>query len=72
MILKEFIFRAGITRKHFAEKIGVSPIYIGWLINGKTECSRKMAKKIEEITKGEVSFKEAMFPEEYEDERLTI
>lgn len=63
MILKEWLIRKGMTQRKLASKLGVSSNFLCMIINGKTRMSAAVALKIHEITKGQVSLEEAMFPE---------
>lgn len=62
MDLDEYLFRKKISQTDFALKLGVSRNHLGEIIRGRRTPSVKLAKKIEELTKGEVTREEAMFP----------
>jgi DNA-binding transcriptional regulator YdaS (Cro superfamily) len=66
MKLDEYLFRSKISKKDFALKIGVSREHIHAMISGKRQPSPKLAKKIQDATKGEVTKEELLFPEDFE------
>jgi 3,4-dihydroxy 2-butanone 4-phosphate synthase / GTP cyclohydrolase II len=55
MQLSEWLAREGMSRKRFAEMIGVSPGHITGLCDGTTWPGRKVAQRIFDETKGEVA-----------------
>ena len=65
MILRDWMKREGVNRLHLSKRIGCSPQNVYNIFNGKQLMSQKIAVKIEELTKGEVSRAEAMWPEQY-------
>ena len=68
MKLDEYLFRVKMTKKEFAEKVGISRGYLQHLLSGIKNPSVKLAKKIEEATRGKVTKEELLFPEEYPEE----
>lgn len=65
MELREYLFRKRITITDFSKKIGVSRHYLNRIVNKWRTPSPKLAKKIEEATKGEVTKEELLFPEDF-------
>lgn len=62
MDLDEYLFRKKISQIEFANELGISRNHLGEILRGRRSPSVKLAKKIEELTKGEVTKEEAMFP----------
>lgn len=62
MDLDEYLFRKRISQTQFANELGVSRTHLGEILRGRRSPSVKLSKKIEELTKGEVTKEEAMFP----------
>lgn len=54
-----------ISQIQMAKKLGITKAYMHELSSRKKSPSRVMAKKIEEITKGEVTRLELLYPEEF-------
>jgi DNA-binding transcriptional regulator YdaS (Cro superfamily) len=65
MILKEYLFRVGITQIVFAKKVGVCSQSISDYVTGRRRPHPNVALKISEATKGSVSIEEALFPERH-------
>ena len=61
MDLDEYLFRKRISQTDFATDLGTSRTHLGEVLRGRRTPSVKLAKKIEELTKGEVTKEEAMF-----------
>jgi transcriptional regulator with XRE-family HTH domain len=64
MDLKVWINSKGISQKQMAEELGISKSYLSELLSGKRNFSPKIAQRIEEFSKGEVSRMELLFPPE--------
>ncbi len=62
MDLDEYLFRKKISQTDFANELGISRNHLGEILRGRRSPSVKLAKKIEELTKGKVTKEEAMFP----------
>ena len=62
MDLDEYLFRNRISQTDFAKELGVTRNHFGEIVRGRRTPSVKLAKKIEKLTKGEVSKEEALFP----------
>jgi transcriptional regulator with XRE-family HTH domain len=62
MDLDEYLFRKRISQTEFAHALGISRNHLGEILRGRRNPSIKLAKKIEELTNGEVSKEEALFP----------
>lgn len=56
------------TIKNFAEKLNISRGTLYNIITNQQEVSVDLAKKIEEITAGEIQAEWLLFPEDYEEE----
>ncbi|MEK7339172.1 MAG: helix-turn-helix transcriptional regulator [Candidatus Rhabdochlamydia sp.] len=65
MKLAEYLFRMKMTKKDFAEKLGISRGHLQHILSGTKNPSVKLAKKIEEETRGKVSKAELLFPEDF-------
>lgn len=68
MDLKSYLQRSGIMQKHFANKIGISPNFLGSLLKGKIP-NLVTALAIEIATEGHVTCKE-LIPEKIRKEIL--
>lgn len=55
MKLKEFLVKERYNSRHLSEYTGVTKQHIASILRGQIYPSKKLAKKIEEFTKGEVS-----------------
>jgi DNA-binding XRE family transcriptional regulator len=62
MDLDEYLFRKRISQTDFAKHLGISRNHLGEILRCKRSPSVKLAKKIGELTQGEVTKEEAMFP----------
>jgi DNA-binding XRE family transcriptional regulator len=62
MDLDEYLFRKRISQTDFAKDLGISRNHLGEILRGRRTPSVKLAKKIEELTQGEVTREQAMFP----------
>ena len=65
MLLRDFLDKHEIMYQDFAKDLGVSRVYFYHLLSGRRKVSKKMARKIEELTKGHVSRMEALYPEDF-------
>jgi len=65
MKLDEYLFRKKISKKDFADQLGISRGHLQHILSGSKNPSIKLARQIEEITKGKVTKEEILFPEEY-------
>ena len=57
MNLKVYLAVKNMTMREFAKKIGCHSNYLSRTLYGHTTMSRKLAKKIEDATEGEVRFR---------------
>ena len=64
MELREYLFRHRKTQKEMAEKLGVSVNHFSLIVRGERKPSVTLAIKIEEVTEGEVTKEELIFPKE--------
>ena len=62
MILREYINYKALRINHVAKQLGISRSYVYDLINYKHYPSRKLALRIEEWSKGEITVMESIFP----------
>ena len=67
MSLREWLFRNNIKISHFAKQIGAARPNLNLVILGRVRCGANLAKRIEVATKGEVTLRELLCPEEYKD-----
>ncbi len=65
MKLKKYLEKEGLNQSNFAKLVGVSRFHINRLVNLKILPSCKLLKKIDEITKGNVSLKDFSIEEKY-------
>ena len=65
MLLREFLDKEQIMYQDFAKDLGVSRVYFYHLLSGHRKVSKKMAVKIEDLTRGRVSRMEALYPEDF-------
>lgn len=65
MLLKDFLDKEQIMYQDFAKDLGVSRVYFYHLLSGHRKVSKKMAVKIELLTKGKVTRMEALYPEDF-------
>ncbi len=64
MKLKKYLDKCSIKNSHFAKRVGVSPAFITYILQGKKRPSPEVAKKIEEATHGMVTRMELLYPKE--------
>jgi transcriptional regulator with XRE-family HTH domain len=62
MDLDEYLFRKRVSQTEFAKELGISRNHLGEILRGRRSPSVKLAKKIEELSQGEVTKEEALFP----------
>jgi len=65
MLLRDFLDKEQIMYQDFAKDLGVSRVYFYHLLSGHRKVSKKMAVKIELLTKGRVTRMEALYPEDF-------
>ena len=63
MRLREYLKKYKITYKTFGKRVGVSDAHITNIINNERNPSPHLMKKIEDVTKGEVTMQELFNPE---------
>lgn len=66
MLLKSWIFKEDMSKAEFARKLGLDRSTLTQYFNGYRRFSSNVCEKIEEITNGEVTRTEAMWPELYD------
>ena len=69
MILREWLKKEDTKAYVFANKIGIAPATLYRSMGGQQRLSARYAVKIEDLTKGEVSRSEAIWPEDYTDKK---
>lgn len=62
MKLQKWLNKEKITNTKFAEKIGVHVSFITHIIKGRRRASPKTALKIEQVTRGAVTIRELLYP----------
>lgn len=62
MDLDTYLLRKRIFQTDFAKDLGISRTHLGEILRDRRSPSVKLAKQIEELTKGEVTKEEAMSP----------
>lgn len=65
MRLDHYFFITKISKTEFAQRLGITLSHLSHISAGKRAPSRKLAKKICELTQGYVSVNELLFPEDY-------
>lgn len=68
MNFREYLFKKRITQVDFAKRLGISRGHLSQILHGTKHPSRKLAKKIEEETKGKVTAVELLLPEKLSQE----
>jgi transcriptional regulator with XRE-family HTH domain len=63
-LLKNWLDSKGISQKEFACMVGVAPSTVYRVINCKTRPKLEIARKIENLTNGEVSRWSMLYPKE--------
>ena len=64
MQLAEYLFRHKVKQTEFAKTVGVSRVHMGEILRGRRRPSVKLARRIEEVTDGQVPKEGLLFPEE--------
>ena len=62
--IKAYRKKHKIKAKDLAEKLDVHPVYLAYIESGARIPSRKLAKRIERVTDGEIGKMQLLFPEE--------
>ena len=62
MKLADYLAKNGLTHDDFSRKVGVTRPMITLLVNRRKNPSLKLVKRIEDETKGEVSFHDLFNP----------
>jgi transcriptional regulator with XRE-family HTH domain len=60
MNLREYLFIKRMSIQEFSEIVDYSRVHISGIVNGKFRPSRKLAKRIEKETNGEVTINELL------------
>ncbi len=63
MKLADYLAKNGLTHDDFSRKVGVTRPMITLLVNRRKNPSLKLVKRIEDETKGEVSFHDLFNPD---------
>jgi DNA-binding transcriptional regulator YdaS (Cro superfamily) len=58
--LNEYIDKNGLRKNFFAEKLGMTPAQLTNVLTGRSKLPKKYWKRLEQITKGEISVNELM------------
>lgn len=53
--MNDWLEKEGLTQSAFAERVGISPATVSLLVRGHVWLSRATARRIAEVTKGEVT-----------------
>ena len=67
MDIRAWINSAGISQNKLAKGLGISPSYLSEILSGKRQINPKLAQRIEDVSKGEVSRMELLYPIESSD-----
>ena len=62
MRLSDYLKVKKLSRLKFSKILGISPIHMSNICNGKRNPSSKLMRKIEELTKGQVTMQELYDP----------
>ena len=65
MRLDQYIEKHGITKTEMAKRLNITPTHCFSILKMVQAPSRQLAERIFEVTNGEVSKAEAIFPEDY-------
>ena len=63
MDLKVWLKGRGVAQRRMAGELGLSPSYLSELLSGKRRFGPKLARRVEELTKGEVLLMELLYPD---------
>ena len=63
MRLSEYLKNTSLTQEKFANLVGVTRTFITNILNGKRNPSIQLARRIEEVTDGQVPLKDLLHPE---------
>ncbi|NGX50922.1 MAG: hypothetical protein K1060chlam2_00774 [Chlamydiae bacterium] len=63
MLLEEYLRKSGLKKKAFAKSVEISTTNLWKIRKGISRPSLKTAKKIEEITRGEITMQELLLGE---------
>lgn len=66
MHFKTWLQLKGIHQKDMAETIGIKPSSLSMILSGKTKPSLEIASRIEQLTNGEITRMDLLYPEETE------
>jgi transcriptional regulator with XRE-family HTH domain len=64
MHFKTWLQLKGIHQKDIADQIGMKPSSLSMILSGKTKPSLDVASRIEQITNGEITRMDLLYPEE--------
>lgn len=56
MKLKEYLKMKCLTEYDFADILGITQPHVNYIVNGKKNASAGLAKRIEDVTNGQVTF----------------
>lgn len=62
--LNTYLKDKGIQKKFFAKELGISSTLLSSCINGNRGFSKKIAKRIEELTQGHISCISLLYPKD--------
>jgi transcriptional regulator with XRE-family HTH domain len=66
MRFKTWLQLKGIHQKDMADTIGIKPSSLSMILSGKTKPSLEVASRIEQITNGEITRMDLLYPDESE------
>jgi transcriptional regulator with XRE-family HTH domain len=64
MHFKTWLQLKGIHQKDMADTIGIKPSSLSMILSGKTKPSLEVASRIEQITNGEITRMDLLYPDE--------
>ena len=64
MDFRAWIKSSGISQKKLAQDLAMSQSYLSEILSGKRKINTRLAKRIEDISKGEVSRMELLYPKD--------
>jgi transcriptional regulator with XRE-family HTH domain len=62
MDFRAWINSTGVSQNKLAKSLGMSPSYLSEILSGKRRINPKLAQRIEDVSKGEVSRMELLYP----------
>ena len=65
MTLNDWLKKEGITQAELARRMGVVDMTVSGVMTGRRRFSPENARKVVEVTNGEVTLEEILFPDDF-------